>query len=63
VSVIVVLLAATASGLLTGLVRMEHERAAELRTRQLDAADDFFQSFAVALGAGRKPWLRLMRGA
>jgi hypothetical protein len=58
-NVLFVLLAAIGGGLLVGLAQIEHARGAELRSRQYDAADDFFQGFAEALRKGRNLWSRL----
>ena len=46
-------------GLATLLLRMRHERAAELRTRMLEAADDFVSAYTTAREALRDAEINL----
>lgn len=50
VTVVVALAAGLASGLLATMLRISHDRGAELRTRMVDAADEF----CVAVVAARQ---------
>jgi hypothetical protein len=45
---LVVLVAALAGGFATTLVRLRHERASELRSRMLEAADEFVEAYTTA---------------
>lgn len=50
------LFAAAIGGLLVALVRMEYDRAADLRTRRIDATDELLQSTTRAFRIGRYLW-------
>ena len=50
------LIAAAIGGLAVALVRMEYDRAADLRTRKVDAADDLLQSTTRAFRIARFLW-------
>lgn len=50
-TIVVAIVVGLASGLITTLLSLSHDRAADLRTRMLDAADDFVAGFATARDA------------
>jgi hypothetical protein len=53
VTVVVAIAAAVATGLLATVIRISYERGAELRTRMLDAADEFLEKTVSALHVAR----------